>query len=120
LWRGNSDTNAESKIAHENVAGPGPNLAPNPSFEEGDTMPTGWTHSSNTTGIFHWDSNYVHSGEKSIGVLGLKKNSSQNEPYLNWTTTDFIPIDLRKYAYNFSAWFKTNSISPSRVRLPLN
>jgi hypothetical protein len=101
------DTNAESEIPHENVVGLGPNLMPNPSFEEGDTMPTGWTYSSNTAGIFHWDSNYANSGEKSIGVLGLKKNSSQDEPYINWTTTDFIPVDLRMYSYDVSSWLKS-------------
>ena len=83
-----------------------PNLAPNPSFEEGDTMPTGWTYNPDDDGTFHWDSKYFHMGEKSIGILGLKQNRSQYSSVLYWITTDFIPIDLRMYKYDVSAWYK--------------
>ena len=50
-----------NEIPFANVAGMGTNLAPNPSFEEGDTMPSGWTYEPDTNGIYHWDSNYAHS-----------------------------------------------------------
>jgi hypothetical protein len=79
-----------------------PNLAPNPSFEEGDTMPTGWIYSGDTSGIFHWDSTFAHSGEKSVGVLNLT-NYQQD---LFWITTDFIPVDPQKNSYIFSTWYK--------------
>ncbi|MCU0851336.1 MAG: hypothetical protein MUC80_08745, partial [Candidatus Thermoplasmatota archaeon] len=49
----------------------GPNLAPNPSFEDGETMPTGWTYTPNSTGMYTWDSAYALSGEKSVGLLNL-------------------------------------------------
>ena len=74
---------------HENVARMEPNLAPNPSFEEGDTIPTGWTYSSDTNGIYTWDSAYAYSGEKSIGVLNL--TGDIYPPYMMWITTDFFP-----------------------------
>lgn len=83
-----------------------PNLAPNPSFEDGDTMPMGWTYNPNDDGTFHWDSKYFYTGEKSIGILGLKQNGSEYSSVLYWTTTDFIPIDLRSSAYDIFAWYK--------------
>ncbi len=81
------------------------NLAPNPSFEEGDTLPTGWIYDPNTNGIFHWNSNYSHSGEKSIGSLNLtyKQNVIQ---ILIWETTDFIPINFVENEYKLEGWVK--------------
>jgi hypothetical protein len=94
--------NSESETPRRNVVGP--NLAPNPSFEEGDTIPTGWTYNPNTNGIYTWDSNHAHSGEKSIGVLNLTNNSNSSD--LMWTTLDFIPVDCILYSYMFIAWFR--------------
>jgi len=93
-----------SEIPRRNIAGIGPNLAPNPSFEEGNTMPVGWTYDPNTTGIFHWDSNYAHSGEKSVGILNL----TNIYPYeIMWITTDFIPVnETINSSYMLSVWFK--------------
>jgi hypothetical protein len=93
-----------NEIPFVNVAGMGTNLAPNPSFEEGDNMPSGWTYDPDTNGIYHWDSNYAHSGEKSVGVLNLTNNTWP--PRLMWITTDFIPVDCTANSYQFSAWFK--------------
>jgi hypothetical protein len=98
----------ESKIPYGTLVGP--NVAPDPSFEEGDTMPAGWTYSPNTTGIYHWDSNFSYSGEKSIGVLNLTNNS--NSSYLMWITEDFIPVDSTVYSYLLSVWFKFVEIPP--------
>jgi hypothetical protein len=86
----------------------GLNLAPNPSFEEGDTMPTGWTYDPDTNGIYHWDSDYARSGNKSVGVLNL---TNPDQEGLMWTT-DFIPADLGMYTYVFSAWFKFIGVAP--------
>lgn len=95
-----------NKNTHRNDTGMGPNLAPNPSFEEGDTMPTGWTYSPNTTGIYHWDSDFAHSGHKSVGVMNL------TDPQQNYYwTTGFIPVDFTRYTYAFSGWFKYNEES---------
>jgi len=79
------------------------NLAPNPSFEEGDTMPTGWTYSIDDRSKYHWDSNFSHTGEKSIGALNLTETTSSS----CWITADFIPVDLVKNAFEFSGWYKS-------------
>ena len=86
----------------------GPNLAPNPSFEEGNSTPAGWTYSQNTTGIYHWDSVFAHSGLKSVGVM----NITNPQQHCYWTT-DFIPVNLSQYTYVFSGWFKYNEVSAS-------
>ena len=92
-----------SEIPQGVTTGIGPNLAPNPSFEEGDIMPAGWTLDSNSTGIYHWDSTYAYSGEKSVGVLNL----TNIYPYqVTWITTDFIPVNCTVSSYRVSAWFK--------------
>jgi hypothetical protein len=101
--------NIINEIPHGNVIGP--NLAPNPSFEEGDTMPVGWMYDTNTTGIYHWDSDYALSGEKSIGILNLTNNS--NSSYLSWSTIDFISVDCTVYSYVFSAWFRFIEVPPA-------
>jgi hypothetical protein len=93
-----------SQIPSEDRTDIGPNLAPNPSFEEGDSMPTGWTYSPDTNGIYTWDSNYTYSGEKSVGVLNLTNDGYP--PNLMWITTDFIPVNCTLNSYQFSAWFK--------------
>ena len=86
-----------------------PNLAPNPSFEDGDTMPTGWTYSPNSTGIYTWDSTYALSGEKSVGLLNL----TDSYPYeILWITTEYIPVDLSVHSYMQSVWFKFVEIPP--------
>jgi|GEM_PF-3577568 len=80
-----------------------PNLAPNPSFEEGTTTPTGWTSAPNTTGVYTWDFSYAHSGTKSIGVCNL----TNIYPYeVMWRTSDFIPVNTTVNSYRLSAWFK--------------
>ncbi|MBN1860526.1 MAG: hypothetical protein JW840_03600 [Candidatus Thermoplasmatota archaeon] len=96
------------EFPHGNVLGP--NLAPNPSFEDGDAMPVGWMYDTNTTGIYHWDPTYAHSGVKSIGILNLSNNS--NSSYLSWSTIDFISVDCKNYSYLFSTWFKFIEVPP--------
>ena len=102
------NTHTINEISHGNTRGP--NLAPNPSFEEGETMPVGWMYDTNTTGIYHWDSDYAHSGEKSIGILNLTNNS--NFSYLSWSTIDFILVDCKNYSYLLSTWFKFIEVPP--------
>jgi hypothetical protein len=82
------------------------NLAPNPSFEEGDTSPTGWEHYSiNSNGLFHWDSNYSYSGEKSVGSSNLTYMKNYHSQLI-WETTDFMPVDFGENEYGFSVWVK--------------
>lgn len=97
------DDKKENDLPKKIITNTNDNLAPNPSFEEGDTMPTGWTSAPNTTGIYTWDSSYAHSGEKSIGVLNL----TNSYPYeVLWITSDFIPVDTTEHSYRLTAWFK--------------
>ena len=95
--------NNTNGVPQEVNTGKGPNLAPNPSFEEGDAMPTGWTFDPPSTGIYHWDSTYAYSGQKSIGVLNL---TNTYPDYVTWITTDFIPVNCTASSYLLSAWFK--------------
>jgi hypothetical protein len=99
--------NVKRKFTSVDISRFGPNLVPNPSFEEGDIMPSNWTFDTETNGIFNWDSNYSHSGEKSVGILNLTKyNYHYLDDYLE--TSHFIPIDSEENNYLYSCWFKFN------------
>jgi len=82
------------------------NLVTNPSFEEGDTLPTGWVYSD--TQSFHvthiWDSSEAHSGDKSVGISMARY--SNYGPYEPWITTDYIPVDFSNNTYELSSWVK--------------
>ncbi len=105
------NTISKRETPRENIVGP--NLAPNPSFEEGDTMPTGWTFSPNTTGIYHWDSDYAHTGEKSIEVSNL--TTTYPFAHLSWIS-DFIPVNYMN-SYAFSGWFKIIGVPAEYQRI---
>lgn len=103
------DTDMERGTPRGTVAGTYDNLAPNPSFEEGDTMPTGWTYLSDPNFpdvVYSWDSTVAHSGLKSIGLSNIFVI------YVDfaWHTTDLIPVDLTQNVYEFSVWYKFNKI----------
>lgn len=101
-----NDDKTGNDLAYNIITNTHDNLAPNPSFEEGDTSPTGWEHYSiNSNGTFHWDSNYSHSGEKSVGILNLTYNKI-HVVRLIWETTEFIPVDFGENEYGFSVWVK--------------
>lgn len=87
-----------------------PNLAPNPSFEQGDTMPAGWAPAPQGNGTYTWNSDYAYVGEKSIGVLNLTNNSESSE--IMWVTTDYIPVDCTNYSYRWVVWYKFVEIPP--------
>lgn len=101
-----------SQIPSEDRTDIGPNLAPNPSFEDGETLPTGWTYDPDTNGTYTWDTAYAYSGEKSIGVSNLTGDNIY-PPDMMWMTTDFIPVNCTKNSYMFSAWFKFVEIPPT-------
>jgi hypothetical protein len=96
------DTKTEREIPRGKISETYDNFAPNPSFEEGNDMPTGWECYSDYPSKFLWDSEFSHSGEKSVGIKGLEK------PFhlLEWTTTDLIPVEPLEYTYELSAWYK--------------
>ncbi|MFE3845407.1 hypothetical protein ACFL1L_00915 [Thermoplasmatota archaeon] len=99
------DANTESDIDKSMVQSLD-NLVPNPSFEEGDTLPTGWAY-TDTIGydVTHiWDSSDAHSGDKSIGISMASYKSWG--PFEEWYTTDYIPADLSNNTYELSVWVK--------------
>jgi len=81
------------------------NLAPNPSFENGNDVPDGWT--CDTFGLkASWDDTEAHSGQKSVSTFNLERN----DWHIEWMTEDFIPINLRDNTYELSTWYKYNGI----------
>jgi len=95
----------KTELPRGNVAGMGPNLAPNPSFEEGGTMPTGWTNFSAKGVVYSWDSSDAHSGTKSVGISNIAYRLT-----IYWYTTSLIPVDPLVNVYDFSVWYKFNKI----------
>lgn len=100
LQIGNSTVEGSQSIRRSHVTIQ-ENLAPNPSFEEGTETPLGWDHSDERGVIFTWDTNYAHSGEKSIGITNVSENS-----WPKWSTAELIPVDLSTYIYEYGVWYR--------------
>lgn len=98
------DDTSQNSLPKKIINNADDNLIPNPSFEEGDTLPIGWSYKTNTNSIFNWDSNFAHSGEKSVGVLNIT-NITTDSWSLCWIS-DFIPVDFNEYAYKLSGWIR--------------
>lgn len=103
------DDKIENDMPKNTISHAHENLVPNPSFEEGDTTPTGWTSIALADYTHTWDSSVAHSGEKSIGCL-LRTNYTENDA---WETTDYIPVDFTNHIYGFSFWYKFIGTQPS-------
>lgn len=77
------------------------NLAPNPSFEEGENIPNGWK-TVNSTGCtdssipsplnFEWSNNTSKSGSHSVGLTDINWNQNISSIPGSWLSTDFITI----------------------------
>ena len=83
------------------------NLAPNPSFEEGETSPLGWEPDPGA-GVKVWDATEAHSGQRSISVA-----VSPSDPY-GWSIwalwrSDFIPVQPN-HTYRLQDWIKTQNV----------
>jgi hypothetical protein len=73
-------------------------------------MPTGWTpfiYSLFPNVVYSWDSTVAHSGVKSIGISHVESIYYD----FAWHTTNLIPFDLTKNIYEFSVWYKMNTIT---------
>ena len=80
------------------------NLIPNPSFEEGNELPTGWDHKSvRVEGMYLWDSDFAKDGEKSVGMINVVSGCSDSA---YWYTLEMIPVDPRNHTYTASVWYK--------------
>jgi len=69
----------------------GQNLAPNPSFEQGTTSPTGWTKSS---GTLAWE-NFGHTGTRSVSVGSVGGCGTE------WRSSSFEVQPGRPYVLRF-------------------
>lgn len=94
------------------------NLLPNPSFEKGDKLPTGWTTwQGGDCCTFVWDRANAHSGQSSLYLCNADK-----EGMLAWSAS----CELRENtSYRFSVWVKiikgknSNGAVLARIRSPI-
>jgi hypothetical protein len=94
------------KYSMPTVLSRGENLAPNPSFEEGDVKPDYWYYWDIHDVQYPWDGIHVHSGEKSVGITNVEQSFYGGLLYVyNWAS-DFIPVDLNNNFYEFSVYYK--------------
>jgi len=78
------------------------NLAPNPSFENGETSPLEWSYYDYHDGtLYLWNNISSHTGSYSVGIANV---SQPNNVYV-WFTNKTIPVDSTK-SYIFSVWYK--------------
>ncbi len=78
------------------------NLAPNPSFEVGTVLPTGWvSQGRNTDARFLRESRFSYSGNYSVGILASKPGGAG---WPGWETEEAIPIDPGRQ-YEFTAYY---------------
>ena len=79
------------------------NLAPNPSFEDGDDSPTGWQTEIVGEGTFDWKITPGRTDGHSLSISNILGGSS-----LRWTTKAFIPIDP-EHDYEISVWYRNST-----------
>lgn len=91
------------------------NLLPNPGFEEGGKLPTGWTAwEGSECCTFVWDKTNAHSGVRSLYVCNADKEGS-----LAWTTTCTLKENT---SYRLTGWVKirkgkgSNGVAAFRAR----
>ena len=77
------------------------NLAPNPSFDQGSTSPTGWTASTRgSDAVLEWDEKITRNGDHSLKISGSR---SSNRGWPGWETVEVLPIEPGE-EYKFSVW----------------
>ena len=98
---GVSTTRAQTALA-------APNLAPNPSFEEGETSPVGWEPDPGA-GVKVWDATEAHSGQRSLMIT---VNSSDPYGWGSWAIwrSDFVPVQPN-HTYRLQDWIKTQNVA---------
>jgi hypothetical protein len=84
------------------------NLAPNPSFEDGDDTPIGWmTEISRGDGTFDWKTAPGRTDGHSLSIGNIQAGSN-----LRWVNSSFIPIQPDQ-DYEISAWYKNTTQTSS-------
>ena len=84
------------------------NLAPNPSFEDGEDYPVGWEIAGRGEGTFRWKAARGRTDDHALSIRNIGAGSN-----LNWVTTSFIPIDP-DHDYEISVWYR-NTMQTSSV-----
>jgi hypothetical protein len=79
------------------------NLAPNPSFEDGEAYPLGWEIKGSGEGTFRWKSAQGRTDNYALSIRKIGAGSN-----LNWVTSSFIAIDPA-HDYEISAWYKNTT-----------
>ena len=89
------------------------NFAPNPSFEEGNSSPVGWTP---VTGVScddqnpisysepAWDLTKARSGSKSLSLKNINWTGSNGTIPGSWMSSDFIPVNLSLGTHSVYVW----------------
>lgn len=84
----------------------GPNLLPNPSFEQGSSMPTGWNTYSYTGTILKRVTDYAHTGIASA-YIEVTPQGADTFPQFNYSITN-IKAGEKYFA---SAWIRTENMA---------
>lgn len=98
-----------SNKAHLQIAGDGSrngsqfNLAPNPSFEDGEDYPVGWEIGGRGEGTFRWKAARGLTDNHALSIRNIGAGSN-----LNWVTSRFIPIEP-DHDYEISVWYRNTT-----------
>lgn len=83
------------------------NLAPNPSFEEGEDFPIGWEVEGRGEATFRWKAARGHTGNHSLSIRNSGAGSN-----LRWTARQLIPIEP-DHDYEISVWYRNTTQTSS-------
>ncbi|MCL5961469.1 MAG: carbohydrate binding domain-containing protein [Chloroflexi bacterium] len=108
----NGGFNGPQRITVPFTYGSWPNLAPNPSFENGTDSPTGWRTLSPVGSVQGWESSSWVSGHRSLSVSGPTPSNYN----VRWVTTDLVSV-MPGQTYTFSTWIRADSFITSTGRL---
>lgn len=79
------------------------NLAPNPSFEDGEDYPIGWEIEGKGEGTFRWKSARGRTDSHALSIRNIGAGSN-----LKWVTTSFIEVEP-DHDYEISAWYRNTT-----------
>jgi hypothetical protein len=107
-------SNAQRQSSEDRSQNPAqPNLAPNPSFEDGEDYPLGWEIGGRGEGRFRWKSARGRADTHALSISNLEAGSN-----LQWVTSRFIPIEA-DHDYEISAWYRNTTQTSSVAFLAL-
>jgi len=96
--------NAQLQVAEDRSKSGSPfNLAPNPSFEDGEDYPIGWEMEGQGEGTFKWKSTRGRTDNHALSIRNIGAGAN-----LNWVTSTFISIEP-DHDYEISAWYRNTT-----------